>query len=279
VRRRAACLRAASHYIGTSLLKADRDDVAWLITRGQHRGLCDATVYVYAGHLRAFYNWAMDNGRAKRNPVNGAPVPKRPRYLPRPIAEDPLIRALETADARTRLVLALAAMAGLRAVEIARLRREDLLEHLTPMEMLVQGKGDKPRTVPISPALWGELQRYGLPRRGPVIRRADGHHGHLSPSAISMMANDHLHAHGLPDTLHALRHYAGTTLYRDTRDIRLVQDVLGHASPATTAIYTLWAQEDAAAALDRLGARFGRKRKKRPVAPQPRGGSVGDGSR
>lgn len=252
VNRRATQLRAAEHIMQRPLLRASAEDVTALIERGRRRGLADATLYVYTGHLRAFYGWAFAQGRTRRNPVIGAAVPRRPRYLPRPIAEPDLSLAMLTAEPRTRVILALAGMAGLRAVEISRLRREDILDRIDPPLLLVQGKGDKPRTVPLSTALYGELRAYGLPRHGPLIRRLDGLVTHVSPSLVSTLANDHLHGMGIPDTLHSLRHRAGTALYRATKDIRLTQDVLGHASPATTAVYAAWSREDAPAAMEQL---------------------------
>lgn len=253
VNRRSAQLRAAEKIMGVPLLKATSGDVTSLVERGRRRGLADSTIYIYAGHLRAFYGWALGQGRTRRNPMVGAAVPKRPRYLPRPIADVDLELAIVTAEPRARVILCLAAMAGLRAIEIARLRREDILAQHDPPLLFVHGKGDKPRTVPLSAGLLEELRAYGLPSRGPVIRRLDGvQHAHVSPSLVSSVANQHLHGMGISDTLHSLRHRAGTALYRLTRDIRLVQDVLGHASPATTAIYAAWSKEDAPAAMEQL---------------------------
>jgi site-specific recombinase XerD len=256
--RRAAFLRAAEHGIGRPLLTAQPTEITAYLQSERERGLIDATLYVYAGHLRAFYNWAIQHGRTRRNPVLSAATPRRPRYLPRPIADGPLGLALMTADDRARVILMLAALAGLRAVEIARLRREDVLDHMEPPVLVVHGKGDKPRIIALSASLLGELHRYGLPRRGPVIRRADEKQGHVSPSLVSSVANRHLHELGIPDTLHSLRHFAGTALYRQTRDIRLVQETLGHASPAQTAGYAAWAKEDAPGAMEELGRKVAR---------------------
>lgn len=256
VNRRSAQLRAAEKIMGVPLHRATPTDITALIERGRRRGLADSTLYVYTGHLRAFYGWANRQGVSKRNPVVGAAVPRRPRYLPRPIADADLSLAVTTAEPRTRVILCLAGLAGLRAVEIARLRREDVLDHVDRPQLLIQGKGDKPRAVPLSTFLAAELHRYGLPRRGPVIRRLDGKRAHVSPSLISSLANDHLHSLGIPDTLHSLRHYAATTLYAETKNIRLVQDILGHASPATTAVYADWAREDAPAAMDKLARKL-----------------------
>lgn len=253
VRRRSSFLRAAERIMNRGLLQAKPQDISRLIRHERDRGLTDPTLYVYAGHLSAFYSWAKAHDRTRRNPVEGAAVPRRPRYLPRPIAGGPLEMAIETADDRTRVILMLACLAGLRAVEIARLRREDILDTADVPQLFVQGKGDKPRIVPLSSVLADELHRYGLPtKRGPVIRRLDGQAGQVSPSLISSLANRHLHALGITDTLHSLRHYAATVLYAETKDIRLVQEILGHASPAQTAQYAAWSRSDASSAMERL---------------------------
>lgn len=252
INRRASFLRAAEKIIDGPLLRAQPADITRLVGIEKARGLSDATLYVYAGHLRAFYGWAIGHGHTRRNPVLSAATPRRPQYLPRPIADGPLGVAMLTADDRVRVILMLAALAGLRAVEIARLRREDILDHMDPPVLVVHGKGGKPRLVSLSSPLSMELHRYGLPKRGPVVRRLDGKPGHVSPSLVSSVANRHLHELGITDTLHSLRHFAGTALYRQTRDIRLVQDTLGHASPSTTALYAAWAREDAPSAMEEL---------------------------
>ena len=69
----------------------------------------------------------------------------------------------------------------------------------------------------------------------------------------SQVANQHLHAVGLPVTLHQLRHrFATATLETSRGNLRLVQDLLGHEDPKTTAIYTKWRRSDAVAAVTAL---------------------------
>jgi len=80
--------------------------------------------------------------------------------------------------------------------------------------------------------------------------------GHVSSSLISSVANAHLHSLGIDDTLHSCRHWSATSLYRDTKDIRFVQETLGHSSPATTAVYAAYSSEKAPGAMERLGGRL-----------------------
>ena len=141
-----------------------------------------------------------------------------------------------------RAWLVLAAWAGLRAMELAALRREDVHEHDDPPMLVVRdGKGQKGRAVPLSRLVLDEL--------APILDAHDSAHPWLFPSrldhrrsvsagTVSNLANEHLRSLGNPDTLHSLRHRFASELYRVTLDLRLCQEMLGHASPATTAIYT-----------------------------------------
>jgi len=207
-----------------------------------------ATVLHYVSHAHSFYAWAVATRLITVNPAAGLPVPKAPRAIPRPIGEDDLMIAVQAASDRIRPWLVLAGWAGLRAQEIAFLRGEDILSRAAPPVLLVTAhaaKGHRERTVPLSTFVLTELATAGLPPRGWAFRRLDGHPGPNAPWVISQLSNAHLHACGIPATLHQLRHRFGTVTYRATHDLRLVQELLGHADPATTAGY---------AAYDRPGA-------------------------
>src|SRR5215468_8209485 len=107
------------------LLEASRADlVRW------RAGLTVApdAVSVYVSHVRQFYAWAVAQGLLAGSPAAALPAPRRGRYLPRPIAEAELLEAVSAAPPRIRPWLVLAGWAGLRAVEIARLRRENVLD-------------------------------------------------------------------------------------------------------------------------------------------------------
>lgn len=169
--------------------------------------------------------------------------------------------ALVQAEQPYRAMIALAAYAGLRCMEISGLRREDVLDTNTPPMILVRGKGAVERLLPIGPALLAELRTYGLPTRGPapVFRRLDGKPGPIHPTRVSQMLSRHLHDLGIDATAHQARHRMATVAYRATRDLRAVQTALGHASPVTTASYAAIADsalEDAMGAVDATLKRF-----------------------
>lgn len=201
----------------------------------------------YVVHTRMFYQWALADGRIESDPSSVLVVPKIPKGRPHPIGEDELALALAEASPRMRAWLALAAGAGLRAMEIAALRREDVRERAATPHLVLHGKGGKTRIVPLSPWVLAELEAYGMPASGPLFRLRDGRP--VNAHYVSKYANEFLHKIGIPETLHKLRHRFATALYRTTKDLRLTQEMLGHESPATTAIYAGFDNDAAAGAI------------------------------
>lgn len=204
-------------------------------------------------HAREFYRWAVTDGYRTTDPTARLILPRVPRRLPRPIPDARLADALANADDATRAILGLAAFAGLRACEIARLDWSEVdLHHAEPRICIVEGKGGHGRMVPLAPALACILT--ALPhRRGPVIRRLDGRPGSCQPHRISGRANTYLHGLDITESLHQLRHRFATATYAACRDLRAVQELLGHASPVTTSIYAAVAAGVAVAAVTAAG--------------------------
>lgn len=201
------------------------------------RRLAPGSLRAETSHVREFYRWCVRDGYRTDDPTLRLDMPRVQRRLPRPIADIDLARGMNSAVPELAAILGLAAFAGMRACEIARLDWSEVgIGQHTPQVRIVEGKGGHGRLVPLSPALIMLL--VALPhRRGPVIRRGDGKAGPCAPHRISSMANDFLHSVGIADTLHQHRHRFATATYRACTDIRAVQDLLGHASPTTTAIY------------------------------------------
>lgn len=215
-----------------------------------------AVICTYVGNVRQFYGWAADEGLISVNPAARLITPRLGRRLPRPIGEAELRAALGCAAPRVRPWLVLAAWAGLRAKEIAYLRRENVLDTAEEPVILIAEdatKGRSERIVPMSPFVLGELRAYGLPGAGWVFRRCDGQYGPNRPWMISHLANEHLHDCGIPLTLHTLRHRFGTQTYESSgRDLRTVQELMGHARPSTTAIYVAFSNPNARRAVNAL---------------------------
>lgn len=206
----------------------------------------DSSRATYTAQVHAFYTWATATKRLTCNPSAELVPPRLPRRQPRPISEPDLALALTTAPSRVAPWLELAAFAGFRAAEVARLERADVHDELPDPVLLVQGKGRRERVVPMAPRVWDALLVHGLPRTGWVFPRLDGEPGPMTPGLVSKLASEHLRSLGIDGTLHALRHFYGTELYRASgNDIRLTQDLLGHASPVTTSVYAGWSNRKA----------------------------------
>lgn len=198
-------------------------------------------------HVRSFYGWAIDDELRPDDPSRHLPMPRRKKGIPRPVSEDELERAIGLATDRVRPWLVLAGFAGLRGAEIAQLRGEDV-DFDRGVLIVADGKGGKQRVVPMHPRVRQVLA--DVPSRGPVFRQRSGEQ--ITPGCLQTVASDFLLGIGCRSTLHAFRHRFGTRLYETTRDLRLVQEMLGHASPATTAVYTAWSPDAAAAGIGEL---------------------------
>jgi integrase len=238
--------------VSQSLLHATAADLrAWRASLA----VGDSAVITYANHVRELYAWLAAEGLRADNPADGLPLPRAPKGLPRPVSEDDLMRALDYATPRVRPWLVLAGWAGLRAKEIAYLRRESLFETAQPPVLLIAEdatKGRRERIVPASRFVLAELQLAGLPAKGFMFPRHDGRPGPNRPWIVSGLANDCLHDSGCTASLHQLRHRFLTMCYRETKDLRLVQDLAGHSSPNSTAGYAAFDRSEAVMAVERL---------------------------
>lgn len=204
-------------------------DAGRLSTRSRYRWLST---------LHGYYSWAIRRGLATEDPTMSIDRPKLRKCLPRPIADDDLALALMLADPRMRAWLTLAAFAGLRCCEIARLHADDV--HISDCLLRINGKGDKDRLVPLHPAVVDALRTYGISTRGPIFRGKKGRQ--VTADYVSDTINAFLRDIGVPATAHQCRHWFGTKTYQQSGDIRAVQELLGHACLSSTEIYTAWSR-------------------------------------
>jgi integrase/recombinase XerC len=233
-KRRTLLRRFAFWMAPRSVLEATEDDVEMYL---DGRPLCARSRYTFISEVHSFFVWAKRQGLVDQDPTAEIIRPRLPRALPRPLSDADLIEALDKAAPDVRAMLALAAFEGLRCKEIAGLQREDILDHLDPPMLIVSSpKGRRQRILPLNPRAWQALQAFGLPRAGPVFRLTDGRRP-MSPWNVGQRCNTHLADVGAAGTLHQARHWFASRLYQATRDLRMVQEMLGHADPKTTAIY------------------------------------------
>ena len=202
--------------------------------------------------LRAFGRYLERNAKGKVGALAAVRAPKIAKTLPRPL---PVTAAKRVADpdmaagdgrepwihARDAAVLALLYGCGLRISEALAIKRSDFGARDT---LTVTGKGRKQRMVPLIPQIekliadYVALCPHDLPEDGPLFVGAKG--GALSPRLIQLAMARLRGALGLPETAtpHALRHSFATHLLARGGDMRSIQELLGHASLATTQIYT-----------------------------------------
>ncbi|MCU1615068.1 MAG: hypothetical protein JWO98_2608 [Frankiales bacterium] len=238
VRVRGDVLGRLSLWLGKSLREATEDDLLrW--EQASVAGRAAETRRAYVSHVKAFYRWARLAGIVSTDPARRLTTPKLVRGLPRPIPEEELRTAVEAAGAKLRAMILLGAFCGLRCQEIAGLHWSDLRSDNGETTLMVrEGKGGKERVVPVPGVTLAALFALGRRRGGPIFYGMDG--AQILPNSVSRSINRHLRLCGIECTAHQLRHRYGTTAYQLTKDIRLVQEMLGHSSPTTTARYAAY---------------------------------------
>jgi integrase/recombinase XerC len=249
----------ASHSGGPATL-ADLDAIAVLDIRAfmAHRrsaGTSSRSLMRTLAGVRSFARFLERQGRGKVGALAAVRAPKAMRPLPKPLAvgparqlTDPGLRAGEAREpwvlARDAAVLALLYGSGLRISEALGLRVRDIPRPGEGDTLIVTGKGNKTRMVPVLlPVLQLIADYFAI---CPFERAADApafagvKGGPLSPRIIQFAIAGLRGALGLPETAtpHALRHSFATHLLARGGDLRSIQELLGHASLSTTQVYT-----------------------------------------
>ena len=226
----------------------------WLAAQAES-GAARSTIARRSASVRTFLGWAARTGRIGQDPSLRLAAPKRSGHLPEVLRQSDATALMDIAAVasddqdsmhlRDRAALELLYASGIRVGELTALDIDDL--DLDRRVVRVMGKGGKERTVPFGVPAREAVQAWltlGRPQvaaegSGPALllgrrgRRAD-------PRQIRSAVHTLLeHVPNAPDLgPHGLRHSAATHLLEGGADLRLVQELLGHASLATTQIYT-----------------------------------------
>jgi integrase/recombinase XerC len=245
-----------------AVIEATSDQLAeW---QANCEGLKEKTVAVYIEHIQGYYKWLYRPMRIiAESPADDLIKPVVKRRRPRPIPEEDLRFALDACtDQRLLTWLILGAYAGLRAVDMSLLDRDDVLTDSDVPMLRVRGKGGYEDVIDVGTEVVRALEpwRMGGRRRGAMFTDEDGKR--LDPKDIFVAVNEYLERLGLPYTCHQLRHRYGTRLYVLTRDIRYVQRQMRHRSVASTELYALIPTDKGAESMRALDAE---------LAERPRG--------
>lgn len=182
----------------------------------------------YRNTISSFFRWLHKSGRRSDDPSLDVPRVKKPHAHPRPCPDRYIAAAMEKATTSEKLMIRLGAECGLRRGEIARVHSDDVVADSAGRSLIVRGKGDKQRIVPLPDDLAGII----MDARGYLFPGRFG--GHVEESYIG----DHI-SRLLPDgyAAHTLRHRFATTAYAATHDLFVVAELLGHESVETTEHY------------------------------------------
>ncbi|MDQ2852729.1 MAG: tyrosine recombinase XerC [Actinomycetota bacterium] len=226
---------------------------SWLAAQDRS-GAARSSIARRAASARGFFGWAHRTGRVPTDPALRLASPGRRQHLPAVLrhdeAENLMNLAATTAEdsdpvhVRDHAMLELLYASGIRVGELVGLDVDDV--DLTQLLVTVIGKGDKERTVPFGVPAAHALQRW-LSIRPDLVTSSSGpamflgrRGGRVDPRTVRTSLTALLqHAPGTTTIgPHGLRHSAATHLLDGGADLRMVQELLGHASLATTQVYT-----------------------------------------
>ena len=192
------------------------------------------TKNAYFTVLRAWSKWLIQSDHRTDDPTTRVPRPKTPAGHPRPVTDAQLDAVLALPlrqDTRTKIILA--AYAGMRVHEIAKIKGEDI----SPVAgtITITGKGGRTDLLPAHQLILQQASNY--PRRGLWFPSPKDPAVPVRAKTVSAVISQAFDRADAPATAHQLRHYFATSLLRAGADSRVVQSLMRHESLATTGRY------------------------------------------
>ncbi len=239
------------------------------------RGLSGRSIARTLSAWRGFYRWLGGRGLVSKNPVDGIRAPKSPKALPQVLSPDQAAQLLDAPvetplEARDQAMFELFYSSGLRLAELAGLN-VDCLEDVAAGEVRVLGKRSKLRLVPVGSKARQAIARWAAERPvlaapGETALFVNHRGGRLSPRGIEARLGQRAVNQGLPSRVHPhmLRHSFASHVLQSSGDLRAVQEMLGHASIASTQVYTHLDFQHLAQVYDAAHPRAKRKAKDKP---------------
>src|SRR5438876_11363567 len=217
----------------------------------KHSGLSASSIKLIVVALKIFFRFLAGKGMVERDPAEALALPRIERYLPETLNELQVEQFLEKIDTkavhglRDRAMIELLYASGLRISELANAR----LENFNTEERILRviGKGSKTRLVPVGRKACEALAAYLSGERPKLVGRRTGNEIFLSARGTKMtrvrvwqIVKKHARKSGLEANVypHLLRHSFATHLLSNGADLRIIQEMLGHADISTTQVYT-----------------------------------------
>ena len=234
---------------GGDLLTLQTHHIRRFVAQLHAHGLSGRSLARTLSAWRGFYRWLGRRGEVSANPVEGIRAPKSPKALPKALSPDEAGRLLavesdDVLEVRDQAMFELFYSSGLRLAELASLDT-DCLSELLEGEVRVLGKRSKERHVPVGSkaraAVGSWVQRRVELAKPEEVALFVGQRGErISPRVIQARLQRRAQAQGLPVGVHPhmLRHSFASHVLQSSGDLRAVQEMLGHASIASTQVYT-----------------------------------------
>jgi integrase/recombinase XerD len=231
--------------------KITHEEISDFLAHKKRLGLAAASIKLVVVAIKIFFRWLQVRGRIPRDPAEVLPLPRTEKYLPETLNELQIERLLEGVDAdqprgrRDRAMLELLYASGLRVSELVNARLENL--DLEARIIRVTGKGNKMRLVPIGAKACAAIREYLEKERPQNVRKKTGSEVFLSSRGtrlstvrIWQIVKEIAARSGIDTNVypHLLRHSFATHLLSNGADLRIIQELLGHADISTTQIYT-----------------------------------------
>jgi integrase/recombinase XerD len=227
------------------------DELAAFLSQRKTEGLNAASLRITTVHLKIFFRWLAAKGNLAMDPAEPLLAPRPDQTLPETLHASEIGRLLESISdssplgRRDRTILELFYSSGLRLSELCGLRLEmmDLEEGF----LRITGKGNKTRVVRVGGKALEAIAGYLANERPGLVGKRSGSHlflsirgTALSPDRVRQIVKERAKQAGIDSNIypHLLRHSFATHLLEGGADLRVIQELLGHADISTTQIYT-----------------------------------------
>lgn len=235
----------------TKLSDIGTDELAAFLVQRKAEGLNAASLRITTVHLKVFFRWLATKGKLEMDPAEPLLAPRPDMTLPETLHASEVAKLLDSIDPslplgrRDLAILELFYSSGLRLSELCKAR----LEMLDSDEGFIRitGKGNKTRIVRVGKKALAAVEDYLTNERHSLVTKKTSSYiflsvrgGALSPDRVRQIVKERSKFAGIEQNMypHLLRHSFATHLLEGGADLRVIQELLGHADISTTQIYT-----------------------------------------